>query len=230
MRVISTPFVLRVNSIALLLLPVLLAFQALIIESTYRSRHHAWRVMLAVWIIAEISLWVPAAGLLKAKPWSLRVIALLLIAWFLTLVFWVQWNALSISILGALWVIFNFSIQEYKKSYLDSGKKWFSGFPSRIPNVRAKIEGKSAEYWVARIDKNGIFLFSNKKQNTELDEDSLVRLNLYYEDKTVTANTNWISFDPEINGMGLRFAKHNLDESKDLMDFIELLKGKGYIL
>ncbi len=231
MKVISSPPALKLNAVLLLLMPVLFAFQALVQATLHHPRAHAWRVMLVVWVTSEFLLWIPALGILRAKEWAVYWVGFLVFCWAMAVSFWIRWDFFSVMILMILFLLLYWIRREYAKSYLFSGNRWFSGLPQSIPRLVLYFEGKKDElFQVSRIDKNGVFAFNKKHKGNHLQEGAIAKIYFQYGDKTVFARVKWVSWDAKMGGLGLKFAKHSTDENKDLIDFIEHLSGKGYIL
>jgi hypothetical protein len=142
--------------------------------------------------------------------------------------------AVCVGVLG--WTRF-----EQKKSYFDPKMNWFEGRPQAIPGLQVRIlmnEGAPAVLRVCRLDQDGLFAYSSYGS---IFPDSRVELELYLGDphherrarikgdvvrQFEKRSVNRLSGDW---GVGVRFHPQTPDETKDFRDFLEVLRGEGYI-
>lgn len=132
---------------------------------------------------------------------------------------------------------------EQKKSYFDPELRWFQGWPVAIPRLAAVVLGDrpfpEKALRVCRLDEQGAFLFSVGAG--QIPEKTEVELELRYEDshqerKARITGTVVRQFEcrasmsnPGDWGLGIQFHAQDPDAKKEFRDFIEVLRGEGYI-
>ncbi len=126
---------------------------------------------------------------------------------------------------------------ELDRSYFDPQMKWFQGFPKAIPGLTCEMEwnGKKGDFRVSRIDKEGTFLFFDQhasKNQVELERmksGQAAELVFKFRERQIKCQGVPVrSFGTGV-GVGLQFSKVLPDARKDLGDFVELLRGEGYV-
>jgi hypothetical protein len=121
---------------------------------------------------------------------------------------------------------------EQQKSFVDSGARWYEGYPKALPGVKALIEVPEGEveFRVSRVSRDGIFVFSEAPQMTGWSERrrELVKLRLEGAEQAMDLSVRFAHDFRDGLGGGLRFDGLSADQRKRLGDFVEQLKGEGY--
>jgi hypothetical protein len=131
---------------------------------------------------------------------------------------------------------------EQRRSYFDPKMPWFQGLPIAIPRLTAVVTSGAhpagSELQVCRLNSEGMFAFS---RSGAIVPETEVELELRHGDpheerKTRIAGTVVRQFEGRSSkrdsgdwGVGIRFHSREPDAEKDLLDFLEVLRGEGYI-
>ncbi len=241
MRVIRPPARLRAAGLLFLLTAPLIALQLAI----------ALRVSVLAISPRVISIWtacafalslVPAVTLFRGRPSALNLSTASLGVWVLlslvasfvfhspALGFFALFLAAGSSAL-LVWVR-----MQAKEAFFDPGLKWYQRLPKPIPGLScvARPEGSEArgEFKVSRLSPAGAFIFSDRPNLEPLAASSgAVDLEFKFRDRWLKCTGLPVV---EIDrgggaGWGVRFSPISPDLRKNLGDFIEQIRGEGYV-
>lgn len=140
---------------------------------------------------------------------------------------------------------------EMNRSFLNPQMTWYQGAPKAIPGLKCEVieEEKKAVLSVSRIDEDGVFVFAPSfAPSTESDllnvfapasktgRDKKKReLNLAFHFRSRRLTCPGIAtllVTPNHGrglGAGVRFQKNSPDLKKEIGDFVEALRGEGYV-
>jgi len=190
--------------------------------------------------------------ILSGRKWAYYFLGCLLVTWSILNIFWSLYSSdywLSIFTVLQIFVlvfIFNFIRNGFKKSYFDPQTKWYQKTPSPIPRVTADVFIKKedqllriydgGEFKVGRLDDEGTYLFLShfsklkysKKIKKELKNNNLI-VSLKFNNKNIYCQGKVITFLASCFGVGISFFPKDMEEQRSLQNFIEELKGDGYV-
>ncbi|MEN9723450.1 MAG: hypothetical protein RJB38_1436 [Pseudomonadota bacterium] len=139
------------------------------------------------------------------------------------------------------WVLGSWALREQRRSYFYSGVQWFEGTPQAIPGLRAAIstvDSSQQELSVCRIDSEGLFAVSQSGRLVPwADVDVELRFGVQHEERKIRVRgivvrqfegRSWHRNGSDW-GIGVRFVSLTPDCKKDLVEFLEVLRGEGYI-
>lgn len=127
---------------------------------------------------------------------------------------------------------------ETTRSFFDPGLAWYEGLPKPIPGVQCKLVSNDCECGleVSKIDNDGAFLFapafgSGKEQEKvqNLISSKNLKLILNFRDKQLECPGRVTMCIRQDYGLGFQFLGLTPDRVKDVSDFIEGLRGEGYV-
>jgi hypothetical protein len=138
-----------------------------------------------------------------------------------------------------LWIL-NVLYQGWSRPCFDSGVSWYQGYPRAIPEVTAHIKGldQGIVSRVARLDRDGIFVFTSSLETPWANAFSMLEnviVELHFRDRTLQLSGLPVRcwgeerLGSQSQGLGLRFIGNSSDLKKQLGDWIEKLKGEGYV-
>jgi len=132
--------------------------------------------------------------------------------------------------------------QEQCRSYFDPQMPWYQGLPIAIPRLTAVVTSgvvpDGRELQVCRLNSEGLFAFS---RFGAIVPETQVELELRHGDpheerKTRIKGIVVRQFEGRSSkresgdwGLGIRFHPQEPDAKKELLDFLEVLRGEGYI-
>jgi hypothetical protein len=242
MTVLSVPIRLRLAAFTLLMSLPLVAFEVALVH-----RAPIWNLPyrnMGYWTIAFGLLAIPlTAWLVGAKKWALPMTSLLLSVWLLVsawLAFKMQYPPLAfftllLLIFGTLDLIW--LKHELERSFFDPQIAWYQGLPKPIPGLVCQLgNGENAlNLRVSRIDHDGVIVFmQNKKEESGsalsqfLTKKQLEMTFIFRERQVACIGVPTLAMDRGI-GAGIQFSKISSDQRKDMGDFVELLRGEGYV-
>lgn len=143
-----------------------------------------------------------------------------------------------LALLGAILPIFQLLYivwlrVEHGRSFYDPGVKWYHGSPRPIPGLHCDL-GTSDPFRVSALDRQGIFVY--REAGGSAPEWIGVRqpreITLSFRDQRVSCRcipVRSLHRDGIFRGVGLRFSGMSPDARKRLGDFVETLKGEGYV-
>lgn len=127
---------------------------------------------------------------------------------------------------------------EFTRSFFDPDMKWFEGAPHPIPTLQCEVgpEDSKIDFKVSRLDLEGTFLFASnpgslKQAGLGQGKGSKpAELVFRFRDKEVRCQGKpMLLFKRNSEGVGFRFDGNTPDQKKMLGDFIETLRGEGYV-
>ena len=122
------------------------------------------------------------------------------------------------------WVLIYFFLRlEMGRSFLDPGLKWYQGMPTPIPGLVCQSIFK-----VSRIDEDGAFIFSTDQSKIEHSQ-QLQEIVLAFRGREIKCSGKTISLLRGQTGLGFQFSGMSADGRKELGDFVEMLRGEGYV-
>jgi hypothetical protein len=242
MRVILVPARLRLAA-ALLFLCVPLAA----IETVIVTRAPWWRLpyrSIGIWSASVFLISLPlSAWLMRGNRWALRVLQL----------FFAVWLSLNVSValrthnpglgfysllLLGLFGSITFWIQhELGRSFFDPRMRWYQGLPKPMPGLSCKVAwgDREVDCRVGRLDREGVFVFRNDGPGappalTALRPDVRSELTFSFRERSITCSGLPMRALDGGRGAGFQFEGLAPDLRKQLGDFIETLRGEGYVL
>jgi hypothetical protein len=127
---------------------------------------------------------------------------------------------------------------ELGRSFLDPYIHWYEGLPRPVPGLECQVltEGARAEYRVARLDREGVFVFRDnsklEQKRAKYDKAQNQELLISFRDRHVRCVGIPIRVMDRMGtecGIGFQFQDMSSDAQKTLGDFVEALKGEGYV-
>jgi hypothetical protein len=125
---------------------------------------------------------------------------------------------------------------EMGRSFLDPNMRWYEGLPKNIPALSCEIVAGETKtpMKVSRLDEEGAFIFSDSAiflaERFPMSPDRKSELVFRFRDRQVNCHGVPMSFFRRgSEGVGFRFFENSMDQRKDLGDFIEALRGEGYV-
>ncbi len=128
---------------------------------------------------------------------------------------------------------------ELSRSYVDPQMHWFEGLPQPVPGLACEIraDDQRSEFRVARLDREGVFIFRDNSRGeraparkfTQADNHELF---LSFRDRHVRCVGVPVRIFSRMGTesiIGFKFRDMSADSRKLLGDFVEALKGEGYV-
>lgn len=135
-----------------------------------------------------------------------------------------------------LLLFFTWLKSELGKSFFDPKLRWYEGLPRSIPGLSCEIVGYEPRevYRVSRLDRDGAFLFRERAVEglTGAARRSENELVFSFRDREIQCSgvpIRFLSRSGAKCGVGFQFKKMSPDMQKALGDFVETLKGEGYV-
>lgn len=123
--------------------------------------------------------------------------------------------------------------RELGRSFFDPNLSWYQGLPKGIPGLSCELsDGEIRTSWrVGRIDREGVFIFSESARPPGFAKSNRGNRELLFRFRdremrcagVAMRELGWTA------GAGFRFAGFTLDQKKEMGDFIEALRGEGYV-
>jgi len=242
MIVLSVPLRLRLSVSALFLCIPLIAIEVIIATRApwwklpYRNITY-WSLTFAL-ICVPLSVW-----LVSAKKWAFTLSVVLSGAW----IFASAWAALRMQypplgfftiFLLFFWVVeLSWLKTELERSFFDPQMGWFQGLPKPIPGLRCQlgVGERVVDLRVSRIDRDGVFVFSQVEGGkpssvlSSLLERRKLEMTFHFRDRQIACQgTPTLSIGMGI-GAGIQFLWVSADLKKEIGDFVEVLRGEGYV-
>ena len=172
------------------------------------------RVLFAVWLIVNF-----VGGIILGLP-KLAILAIFYGPLFLLL-----WRELE---------------RTCGQSAFDPQLKWYQGQPHSIPDLRAHliVQGVAQICRVSRFDREGVFLFTLDLSADWLGQaatQNRVQIEILFRDEVLSLSGQPIRIwtrsraGSSSQGMGLAFIDLSSDLRKQLGDWVEKLRGEGYV-
>jgi hypothetical protein len=242
MRVISVPGRLRLASALLLLSVPAIAFEIVIL-----MRAPWWKLPLRpmqIWSAIAALITVPIWWWMQTgKRWAMRAAATGLSIWILAsawFAFEAQHPALGFYTLFLV-VFFGGLLtwldRELGRSFFDPQIRWFQHLPKPIPGLVCGLAKASARdgawesYRVSRIDEEGAFLFRDRAGDSIAPFTARDRLALQFAFRGRQVQAVGVPVRDLRGGwgVGVQFKGLEPDSYKEIGDFVELLRGEGYV-
>jgi hypothetical protein len=124
---------------------------------------------------------------------------------------------------------------ELGRSFIDPQMHWYEGLPQSVPGMTCGI-GKT-EYRVSRLDREGVFVFrdnsrANALQTEKFGKPENIELRLSFREKQARCMGVPVCVINRMGAesvVGFKFRDMSADSRKHLGDFVEALKGEGYV-
>lgn len=242
MVVISVPTRLRIATFALFL-----SIPVIAIEVVIATRSPWWNLpyrSIGYWCLAFALICFPISSwLMGGRKWALRLLIALLSLWVLEsarMSIFFRYPALGFFtlLLGALCFLEVMWLQrEMRRSFFDPQVQWYQSLPKPIPGLMCEIVSgeKSIDLRVSRIDRDGAFVFvepvSGKVSNAlaSVLEKRKLELTFNFRDRRMSCQAAPTLSIAKGTGAGLRFLDVSADLGKEIGDFVEVLRGEGYV-
>jgi hypothetical protein len=135
-----------------------------------------------------------------------------------------------ISALTFAWA--SWALHELGRSFFDPRVRWFQGLPKPLPRVECEIA--SNLFQVSRLDREGAFVFSSRGTIPEFAESKKTTLPItfLFRDRRISCTgvpVRTLDRVRKRSGIGIQFQEMSADSKKVLGDFVESLKGEGYV-
>ena len=200
------------------------------------SRHAFESLTVPVGFAAGVSV-VLSYGFLRGRVWALPGTATVLAMWCLVSVWMAARMKLpslgffSVFLLLGSGALLHWLKSELGRSFFDPMMSWFQGVPQAIPGVscRLNVGDFESEFQVCRVDNEGAFLFA---QNGLLPRipGSKAELEFHFRERQIRCHGTMMRvFARGAQGAGFQFKDMSPDTKKELGDFVELLRGEGYV-
>lgn len=125
---------------------------------------------------------------------------------------------------------------EFGRSFFDPQMSWFEGGPVSIPGVHCEIVSgdRSIRAKLSRLDEEGAFIIRDGSGGLAIGggsrRNSRSELVFRFRDREVhCTGVPMLLFKRSAQGVGFRFEGNTPDQQKRLGDFIEFLRGEGYV-
>lgn len=237
MRVIFIPKRLRIAVACLSLAVPLAAF-----ETVIAARAPWWRLPkqnIAFWSsLVALTVATLSFGILWGRITAYRALVVLAVGWCAAS----AWMAMrmgnpSLGFLTLLLALYlgatiGWIRREISRSFFDPGLRWFHGRPRPVPGLgcRTTVDGQELEFRVSRIDKEGVFVYRDGGFGMlDLKAGQASDLKLSFRDRVVTCRGLPIRSLDRGSAAGFQFGAMSPDSRKELGDFVESLRGEGYV-
>jgi hypothetical protein len=236
MKVVFVPAKLRLAAALLFLCVPFAAFETVLV-----TRAPWWRLpfqSIGIWSVAVFLICVPlSAWLLQGKRWALRLTQLFLVAWvLLNLGVAIFLRNPSVGFFTFLLIVCFGSLgfwleHELGRSFFDPHLKWYQGLPKLIAGLTCRVTCGDQEVncRVSRLDREGAFVFGDHPM-LSLRADLKSELVFNFRDRSLKCEAVPVRAFLDGRGAGFQFQNLVPDLQKNLGDFIELLKGEGYVI
>jgi hypothetical protein len=251
MVVLSVPTRLRIATLAILLSIPLISLEVIIV-----AQAPFWKLPyknIGYWATTFLLISVPLIVWMNSgKRWALKLCAIFGLLWIIAS-FWMTFHSgyPQLGFLTFLLCLYFAALllalqYEMDRSFFNPELPWYQGLPKPIPGLKCQLfdlrknkEGLSSsisvELAVCRLDQNGTYLFCQK-----LDSQGVSFLSSLLNKRKLGMAFNFRGRKVEIqgtpitrlaqgSGCGIQFIETTDDLSKDIGDFVELLKGEGYV-
>lgn len=130
---------------------------------------------------------------------------------------------LFLLILSVIYLLSTFRL--LGEAYFNAGLRWFEGLPPFIPEIRAELDAvtERGPGRMSRFDETGCYVFSAKP----MPDVSKIRLKL--DEKELVSGVELISRTKDGLGQGLRFLAQSPDAEKDIREFVDRARSRGYV-
>jgi hypothetical protein len=250
MVVITIPTRLRWAVLALLIAIPLISVEVAIV-----ARAPIWKLPyqnISYWALTFTLITIPLmVWITAAKKWALNLCGAFAGLWILASS-WMAFHMGYPQLVFFTLVLFLFFSgvllalkHEMSRSFFDPELAWYQGMPKPIPGLRCQLslvdkgkdksKDRSVDLDVCRLDQDGAFLFcpAQDSESLSLLPDLLTQPRLgmifYFRDRQVECQGAPILALNQRTGAGIQFLGASDDLGKDMGDFVELLRGEGYV-
>lgn len=248
MRILKTPTRLK-WAVALLFLSVPLSILQIFVAARAQWWSLPLRQILVIGCLVGMICGFFGTFIIRGKRWAVTCVNIASICWTLFSAlhafrmehYGLAFYSVFIAFYG-LTLAFFLSL-ETQRSFFDPRMKWFQGAPEKIPGLKCRFMESDAnlELKVGRFDEDGAFLYADAQAQSEKlkallsDKKSakkllkLVNVGFEFQNRKIQCSGNVISVLEYGAGVGIQFRAMDFDSRKDLGDFVEGLKGIGYV-
>ncbi len=236
MKILRVPLKLRLTTLMLMLAIPFVALQTII-----AARAPWWDLP-----IKSIQIWAAAVGMISfplaiwiahGKKWAFRVTYVFATIWCLLSVmlaihlghFWLN---VFVLFLILFWIIVLSKLKiEMERSYLDPNMAWYQGLPETIPGIVCEFKTPNKIYSarVSRFDEDGTFVVFSETVELSPRHKNQYELSFFSDEKKVQCQGKLIRALDQFKGLGIQFVNLTPDQKKQAGDFVEWLRGKGYV-
>jgi hypothetical protein len=143
------------------------------------------------------------------------------------------WHGIFVLFLSAFWIaLLSLIHTEISRSFFDPRLTWYQGLPKPIPGLTCQVDTEGQQdFRVSRLDHDGTFIYvADRSQGVKgFKAGVALDIRFEFENRKVVAKGIPIRILDSHRGIGLKFHKMSPDEKKELGDFVEALRGKGYV-
>jgi hypothetical protein len=132
---------------------------------------------------------------------------------------------------------------ELGRSYVDPRMHWYEGLPQSIPGLACEIrqerhgQEEKTQYRISRLDREGVFVFRDHSRGSapqveKFGKPENVELHLSFREKQARCVGVPVCVLDRMGTesiVGFKFRDMSADSRKLLGDFVEALKGEGYV-
>ncbi len=136
---------------------------------------------------------------------------------------------------GFLYVTLNWIRFELARSFLDPRQAWYQGLPKGIAGLGCKVgaKGEMGDFRVCRIDSEGAFVFAPATGAASsaalVGFIEPVDLTFSFRDHEIKCRGAARARLASGSGTGFQFVDLSPDLGKEIGDFVEMLRGEGYV-
>lgn len=187
--------------------------------------------------------------LVQGSVWSARILTFLAALWigivaFQAVVLWNFWLGIFLFILSFYFIFMIWLLRrELRRSYEIPRIPWYQGMPQALPALICELDPtgtpplSAAILKVSRIDSEGTFIYfddrkkdeDRRKQLKQRFQAKKIVLKIRCKERTVLCQGTPVRILNKGDGIGVRFSSMHPDGKKELGDFVEWLKGEGYV-
>lgn len=128
-----------------------------------------------------------------------------------------------------------YAYRENHRIFFRPGLRWYQGLPRTIPRVTAEwaevADWEGVQFRVSGLNGDGAYLFASERP-ASAKPPGAGAVTFRFRDQVIPCNIKVMSsFDRGSSGFGLgvRFERKTLAEAQRLNDWIEKLRGEGYV-
>ena len=193
------------------------------------------RIILAIAIALAATLFLQWC-VFTLKFWALHVLRVLLVSLCLA-------YAVQAFMMGYFWYscfalacpFFFYTLsagleREMRRSFLDPRQAWFEGRPQVLPRLSCIwAEGQDWSAQVSRMDREGTFIVLPQGRSSGLHGTMAVELLFSYGESQARSRGRVIRTMDQGRGFGVKVEGMNFEETQRWGDFVEQVRGKGYV-
>lgn len=236
MQVLKVPSRLRMACALMTLSIPLAAFQTVVV-----SRAPWWKLpyqQIQIWSLGVGLVCLPLAyATSRGKKWAFHALSVFAGLWTALS----AWTAIRLAdpsigfytvFLGAFWVsVLSWAKHEMGRSFFDPHMEWYQGLPEAIPGLQCEIRQKDSakRLRVSRLDGDGAFVFTDAESRFDVSRDQELELVFSFKGRQARCSGFPVRKLEHSRGVGIQFREMAPDQRKDLGDFVEQLRGEGYV-